>query len=122
MKRFITLGVSFLVVTVLVTSCTSHNFLKAIKTDCTSVEKKITADRQKKITADRQQIFNLRQQLAAAKDKEVLLGKQIENLKTEINEKETLISIQGKVIGLLDDADKTLQKSIEAQFQNRGNK
>ncbi|MEJ2133961.1 MAG: hypothetical protein P8X86_01800 [Desulfofustis sp.] len=41
----------------------------------------------------------------------------IEALRRELNEQEELISIQGKVIGLLDDADQTLQKSIEEQVR-----
>lgn len=43
----------------------------------------------------------------------------IESLRRELNEQEELISIQGKVIGLLDDADQTLQKSIEEQVRQR---
>ncbi len=44
------------------------------------------------------------------------LNNQIKLLMKTIQEKETVISIQGKVITLLDDSEKTLQKSIEAQI------
>ena len=51
-------------------------------------------------------------------EKETVLSDQIIQLKNEINEKEAIISVQGKVIGLLDDSEQTLQKSIEAQVKN----
>lgn len=37
----------------------------------------------------------------------------------QLEEKDALISIQSKVIGLLDDADQTLQKSIEEKLLDR---
>ena len=48
-----------------------------------------------------------------------VLTEEIEVLRKEIDEQEELISIQSRVIGLLDDADRTLQKSIEDQLRDR---
>ena len=45
------------------------------------------------------------------------LTEEIKSLKNEIRDQEMIISIQEKVIGLLDDADNTLQNSIKAQIE-----
>lgn len=121
---------------VLLSSCASDDLLKALKIDTSSHKEQKSAD-QKTIAA-------LNEQLARAKKKETALNAEINELKNRIDEQETLfdhkeasynlqvgtlknqldekealISIQGKVIGLLDDADQTLKKSIEDQLNNR---
>jgi len=61
-----------------------------------------------------EQITLLREEFEA---RQLALTEEIEALKNELSEQEMIISVQGKVIGLLDDADKSLQKSIKAQIE-----
>ncbi len=81
-----------------------------------NVLKEQLADLEKDISerdaALNEQIAELHRQLS---ERELV----IESLRRELNEQEEIISIQGKVIGLLDDADQTLQKSIEEQVRQR---
>ena len=129
------------------TSCAQDEFLKALKIDTVprkeqqTADQKTIADLQKQLASakqnetalnarikdlktriDGQQIqFNnqLQELRTVYENKEASYNLQIGTLKTKLDEKDALITIQGKVIGLLDDADHTLQKSIEEQLQNR---
>lgn len=148
MKQAITVFLSFSIVAVLLSSCsTSDDILKALKIDYTpakdtksapktsktDLEKQLAAAKKKEATLKKQvstleseigekdealttQIAELQEELRV---KELVLTEEIETLRKEIDEKEAIISLQGKVIGLLDDADQTLQKTIEAQLQDR---
>ncbi|SDP30493.1 hypothetical protein [Desulforhopalus singaporensis] len=114
MKRTIATGLTFFILTILVSSCTSTPILKTLNID--------NPRQQEQITADSKTIKALRTKLAAAREKEAALSDEIGRLKDEIDEKQTVISIQGKVIGLLDDGEQTLQKSIEAQIKKATSK
>ncbi len=82
----------------------------ALTEEIAKLEKEL--DRQDTVIAD--QIAALREEF---KEQQLTLTEEIQALKKEINEQEMIISIQGKVIGLLDDADNTLQKSIQTQIE-----
>lgn len=120
MKRVIFTSLTLSIV-VLISSCASEKFFKALNIDYTPSQEKIAVEEKlrAKSATDQKTILDLKEQLAAAKEQEELLNQQIEKLEEEIIEKEKVISIQGKVIGLLDDAEKTLQKSIDEQIRSR---
>ena len=83
-----------------------------LKEQVAALEKKIDASdtaRDSQVTALREDLYQ----------RETALTEEIDELRKKLEEKEALISIQSKVIGLLDDADQTLQKSIEEQVQDR---
>lgn len=133
----------------LLASCSgSEDILKALKIDYTPSKEKKTAE-QKTIDELKKQLSNaehkearLNQQILTLEEElnrqessfseqigelkkefgqqQSNLSGQIEELRNEIREKESIISIQGKVIGLLDDTDHTLQKSINAQIKQSG--
>jgi len=85
---------------------------------------------QQQITNDKEKIKELEKQIQEIKAEKITLKDQTQEMKIEkvnledqlktlrkaIQEKETIISVQGKVIKLLDDSAQTLQKSIEAQI------
>lgn len=134
MKRSITVFLSFSIVAVLLNSCsTSDEFLKALKIptqENESATKPSKTDLEKQLAAAKKNEAALQDQVAALENeisekdaslstKVAALTEEIEALRKEIDEKEALISVQSKVIGLLDDADQTLQKSIEEQLQDR---
>ncbi len=79
-------------------------------------EKKKLNDQIKTMSTHEIKIKELSQVLQDAEEKKKKLEDQIKTLGKTIQEKETVISIQGKVIKLLDDSEQTLQKSIEAQI------
>lgn len=113
MKRIMITGLTLSLISIFLSSCATKNILEKINICDDSAQEQISAD-QKKIKA-------LKKQIAAAEKNKEDLSNQIENLKKEISEKDTAISIQGKIIGLLDDTDQTLQKSIENQIgKNNG--
>ena len=128
----------------LLPSCsTTDEFLKALKIDyvpekeqktedqktITGLQKELSALQKKEATL-RAEVSSLEQEIS---DQDRAYNTQISELRNqldqkkeaidaltkELNDKEALISIQSKVIGLLDDADQTLQKSIEEQLQDR---
>ncbi len=130
----------------LLTSCSgSNDILKALKIDYTPAKEQKEADQKtigelkKRLAGAEKQEATLNQQIVALEQKlnrqetgfseqidelkrefdqqQSMLSEQVEELRNEIREKDSIISIQGKVIGLLDDADRTLQKSINAQIK-----
>jgi hypothetical protein len=136
------------IVAVLLSSCsTSNDILKALKIDYSPSEDKESeivlkqSELESQLVSAQNREAALKEQLAALeheidasdaaftsqiaelrKDLEqrhAALNDEIELLRRELEEKEALISIQSKVIDLLDDEEQTLQKSIEAQLQNR---
>jgi predicted nucleic acid-binding Zn-ribbon protein len=147
MKRILVFClISWLVVAVL-SSCAQEDILKALKIDYTpapekiSAEQKTISDLRAQLAASKKkekelsnrigkleqeisekeaslsnQVGQLEQEIA---QQETELNEQIMRLKEAIDEQESIISIQGKVIGLLDDAEQTLQKSIEAQLRQK---
>ena len=70
----------------------------------------------KQMSVNEEKIKKLEQQLQEMKGEKTKLDDQMKTLRKIIREKETVISVQGKVIKLLDDSNQTLQKSIEAQI------
>lgn len=149
MKHTKSVCISCVACLLLLSSCSnSDDILKALKIDYTPAKKQKAADQktiaelkkqlaaaEKKETALNQQVLaletklgqqesSLTGQVAELKNEfdqqQAALSDKIEELRNEISEKETIISIQGKVIGLLDDADHTLQKSIKAQIKDTG--
>ncbi len=135
------------ILAVLLSSCAASNdILKALKIDYSpsqdaKTENKLSkSDLEKELAAVKKREVTLKNQVAAlekeigesdaARDtqmnelredlyqRETVLNEKIDELRKELEEKEALISIQSKVIGLLDDADQTLQKSIEEQLQD----
>jgi len=145
MRAFVTC-LTFSISMVLITSCATDDIFKAFKIDYTPAQEKISDD-QKIILDLKKQLAAAKEKEAVLSDqngklkkeideketvlsdqivqlkneisqKETVLSDQIIQLKNEISEKEAMISIQGKVIGLLDDSEQTLQKSIEAQVKN----
>lgn len=131
----------------LLPSCTTTDeFLKAIKIDTgstskESAEQKTIADLKKQLARAKKNETELSAEIAELRnkieqqeadhiteltdletlleDKEASYNLQIGSLKDKLDETEALISIQGKVIGLLDDSDQTLQKSIAEQLKDR---
>ena len=71
---------------------------------------------QKQMSVNEAKTKKLELQLQEMQAEKAKLDDQMKILRKEIREKETVISVQGKVIKLLDDSDQTLQKSIEAQI------
>ena len=135
-------------IAVLLSSCTASNdILKALKIDYapsqdTKTEPTLSkADLEKELAAAKKREVTLKQQVAELEKKigesdaaldsqmtelrqdlyqrETVLTEEIDELRKELQEKEALISIQSKVIGLLDDTEQTLQKSIEEQLRDR---
>ncbi len=146
MKLPLTASLVYFISLFLLSSCsTSDDILKALKIDYTPAKEQKAADQktisdlkkrlaaaEKKETLLNKQILTLEEKLGQQEsalteqvtelrkefdEQQSTLSTQIEELREEISEKETIISIQGKVIGLLDDADHTLQKSINAQVK-----
>ena len=66
--------------------------------------------------ANKEKIKTLGKQIEELKKEKVTLNNQVKTLQKTIQKKEVVISIQGKVIKLIDDPNQTLQKSIEAQI------
>ncbi|MEJ2056614.1 MAG: hypothetical protein P8X39_02090 [Desulfofustis sp.] len=95
--------------------------LAVARSNETTLTRKI-ADLEKKLdqqdAAVAEQISAVRE---ALEEQQLALTEEIETLKKEISEQEMIISIQGKVIGLLDDADKSLQRSIQKQIDENKN-
>lgn len=146
MKNIITASIFTMSALILLSSCSnSDDFLKALKIDYAPAEekkvdeKKIIDDLNKQLTVARskettltrkiaklekeldqqdttidEQITLLREEFEA---QQLALTEEIDALKNELSEQEMVISVQGKVIGLLDDADKSLQNSIKAQIE-----
>lgn len=71
---------------------------------------------QEQMSINKERTKKLEQQLYEMRQEKARLDDQMKTLKKTIREKETVISLQGKVIKLLDDSDQTLQKSIEEQI------
>jgi predicted nucleic acid-binding Zn-ribbon protein len=130
----------------LLASCSgSNDILKALNIDYTSAREQKMADQEtidklkKRLAGAEKNEARLNKQIVALEEKlsqqetgfseqiselkkefdlqQSMLSEQVEELRNEIREKESIITIQGKVIGLLDDADHTLQKSINAQIK-----
>lgn len=76
---------------------------------------------QDQMSANEEKTKKLEQQLYEMRQDEAKLEIQIKTLKKTIRKKETIISLQGKVIKLLDDPNQTLQKSIEEQIATPNN-
>ena len=70
---------------------------------------------QKQIDTNKKKNKKIGRQLQTIKREKVELSKRIKSLQDTIEEKEIIISIQGRVIKFLDDPNQTLQKSIKAQ-------
>ena len=134
MKHTLTVFLSVSIAAILLTSCsTSDEFLKALKIPTQENKSAATpskAELEEQLTAAKKNEAALKDQVAALEnqisekdaslDTQVAaLTQEIEALRKEIDEQEALIAIQSKVIGLLDDADRTLQKSIEEQLRDR---
>ena len=148
MKQAVTALLRISIIAVLLSSCTgSNDILKALKIDYspsqdTKAETKLSkSDLEKELAAAKKREASLKEQVAALEERigesdaarnsqmtelredlykrETALTEEIDELRKELEEKEALISIQSKVIGLLDDADQTLQKSIEEQLRDR---
>ncbi len=148
MKQAITFFLSFSLVAVFLSSCsTSDDILKALRIDYTPAEdtksapKTSKADLEKQLVAAKKKEAALKEQVSMLENeigkkdevlntqiavlqeelraKEMALIEEIETLREEMDEKEAIITLQSKVIGLLDDEDQTLQKTIEAQLQDR---
>ncbi len=145
-KSFATL-LTLLIASALLSSCsTSDEILKALKIDYRSADKDAPAtlskaELEKQLAAAKKRETTLKQRVAALEkemgeadaaldtrmtelrddlnQREEKLNEELKALRQELEEKEALISIQSKVIGLLDDADQTLQKSIEDQRRAR---
>ena len=148
MKQVVTVFLRILVVAVLLSSCsTSNDILKALKIDYSpppdkeaeielsksELEKQLASARNREATLKDQltalenkidksdaafnsQIAELREDL---QQRETALNEEIDLLRKELAEKEALISVQSRVIGLLDDEEQTLQKSIQDQLRDR---
>lgn len=148
MKRAITFVLHISIVAVLLSSCsTSNDILKALKIDYSPSQDKESetklskSELEKQLAAAHQREASLKERVAALekeigdsnttlntqmaelredlKRRETALIEEIGELRKELEEQEALISIQSKVIGLLDDEDQTLQKSIEEQLQDK---
>jgi chromosome segregation ATPase len=148
MKQIITRFLRISIVAVLLSSCsTSNDILKALKIDYSPSDDKDAEIELSKSTLEKQLVSaqnreaTLKEQLAALENeidesdaafnsqiarlkedlqqRETALNEEIALLKKELEEKEALISVQSKVIGLLDDEDQTLQNSIKAQLRDR---
>ena len=148
MKQALFVFLRFALIATFLSSCTASNdILKALKIDYspsqdTKTEPTLSkADLEKELAAAKKREATLKEQVAALEKKidasdaardlqmtelredlykrETALTEEIGELRKELEEKEALISIQSKVIGLLDDADQTLQKSIEEQVRDR---
>ena len=104
----------------------SEDSAKAPKTSKADLEKQLAAAKKREATL-KERVAALEQEIGAADQDfntqlaEIRqeLNEEINSLRQELDEKEELISIQSRVIGLLDDADQTLQKSIEEQLRER---
>lgn len=99
---------SCLLLSIFLSACASKVDLEAITNDYNLAKKQMSVNEEK--------IKNLEQQLQEMKEEKTKLDDQMKTLEKIIREKETVISLQGKVIKLLDDSNQTLQKSIEAQI------
>ena len=147
MKRKLILVLLYWVVVVVLSSCAKEDIFKALKIDYTPAPEKITAeqktisDLKKQLAASKKKEKELKNRIAQLEkeisekeavlsgqvgqleleiaQQESALNEQIIELKKAIDEQEAIISIQGKVIGLLDDAEQTLQKNIEAQVREK---
>ena len=148
MKQALLVFLRLTLIATLLSSCTASNdILKALKIDYTpsqdtKTEPKLSkADLEKELAAAKTREATLTEQVATLEKKigesdaalssqitklrkdlyrrETALIEEIGKLRKELEEKEALISIQSKVIGLLDDTDQTLQKSIEEQVRDR---
>ena len=148
MKQALAVFLRISMIAVLLSSCTASNdLLKALKIDYSPSQdskaetKSSKSDLELELAAARKREAALKEQVTALEKKigesdaardsqvtelrenlyqrETALTEEIDELRKELEEKEALISIQSKVIGLLDDADQTLQKSIEEQSQDR---
>lgn len=147
MKRTIIFTSILFASLIFLSSCASNEFLKALKIDTTSAKEQKSADQKtisdlkkqlaqakKTETTLNAQVLELKNKIEKQEtgfnsqlseletlfeNKEASYNHQIGTLKTELDRKAALITIQGKVIGLLDDADQTLQKSIDDQLQNQ---
>lgn len=134
MKHTITVFLSVSIAATLLTSCsTSDEFLKALKIPTKENKSAATpskAELEMQLAAAKKNEAALKNQVAALQNQinekdaslstqVAVLTEEIEVLRKEIDEQEELISIQSRVIGLLDDADRTLQKSIEDQLRDR---
>ena len=140
MIRAISTGITLFLAVGMIAACATEGVLQSTKIEGVPEARHIRADkvpRKMLLPENKKMISDLRTELAAAREQEAVLNDeiaklkreteaqesvlndQIARLKKEIDEKDNIISIQGKVIGLLDDADKTLQKSIEAQINSR---
>lgn len=148
MRQVVTILMRISVIAVLLSSCSASNdILKALKIDYTPSQdtkentKLSKSDLEKELAAVKTREAALKEQVATLEKKigesdaalnlqmtelrkdlykrETALIEEMGKLRKELEEKEALISIQSKVIGLLDDADQTLQKSIEEQLRDR---
>ena len=73
----------------------------------------------KEMSGNEEKIKNFEQKLQEMKEEKAKLDNQMKTLRKTIREKEIVISLQGKIIKLLDDSNQTLQKSIEAQIADQ---
>lgn len=146
MKQIFSFGSILLITLVFLSSCASNDFLKALKIETSSekqksANEKTIADLKKQLARAKKNETTLDAEILKLKNKidkqatsfnteladletlfenkEASYHRQIGTLKNELDKKEALISVQGKVIGLLDDADQTLQKSINDQLNNK---
>ena len=148
MKRYIQYVSILLTSLFFLSSCTSSSeFFKTLKIDTFAKEEQPTAEEKtiknlkhelslakKNETTLNAEILELKNKIEKQEadytaqltdlenlfaSKEASYHQQIGSLKGKLDQKDALISIQGKVIGLLDDADQSLQKSIEDQLNNR---
>ena len=130
MRTLVVVGL-FTLAASLLSSCgtTTGDILKALHIESEAPQKSskeqgnTVAGLEKKLAAAKQKEANLAKRVAALQkqldQQEAVHNDQLAELKNSLDEKEAVIALQGKVIGLLDDADQTLQKSIEAQLRKR---
>jgi len=100
----------------ILSSCSSTGNFKSITSAYHSAHKRLFSTEQ---VVEEQTVDELRQQLHELEKEKEMLNNHIKALNREIQKKDVAISLQGKVIRLLDDTDHTLQKSIEAQIADQ---
>lgn len=99
---------SCLLLSIFLSACAPKVDFEAITNDYSLAKKQLSVNEEKS--------KKLEQQLQEMEEEKAKLNDQMKTLRKTIRKKETVISIQGKVIKLLDDSDQTLQKSIEEQI------
>ena len=92
---------------ILLAGCVSKIEFDQINSNYTLVQDKLSVTEEK--------LRRLELQVKALENERLSDKKQLQELNKTVKEQKIIISLQGKVIKLLDDSKQTLQKSIEAQ-------